>query len=199
MPDCVTLVRYRTCSGIISFFQSGTGLTGCQRSGIPAFLYICTWTLTWTCSIDMDMQHGHGHALWIWTCSMGMDTQYSFDNAACIWTMDMHGCRNADKKFSPASLVFRQFTTLSPASAFRHHGQSGTASHGPVHQCPAMDWRSKETETYKCASRAAYLIQLSRILLSGVKWELRSGPGLQCMKNYLMKTKETDNLVILYL
>jgi hypothetical protein len=37
---------------------------------------------------------------------MGMDTQHSFDNAACIWTMDMHGCRNADKKFSPESLVF---------------------------------------------------------------------------------------------
>ncbi len=31
MPDCVSLVRYRTCSGIVSFFQSGTGLTGCRR------------------------------------------------------------------------------------------------------------------------------------------------------------------------
>jgi hypothetical protein len=30
MPDCVTLVWYRTCSGIVSFFQSSTGLTGCQ-------------------------------------------------------------------------------------------------------------------------------------------------------------------------
>jgi hypothetical protein len=69
---------------------------------------------------------------------MGMDTQHSFDNAACIWTMDMHGCRNADKKFSPASLVFRLFTTLSPASAFRHHGQSGTASYGPVRYWSAM-------------------------------------------------------------
>jgi hypothetical protein len=37
---------------------------------------------------------------------MGMDTQHNFDNAACIWTMDME-CRNANKKFSPASLVFR--------------------------------------------------------------------------------------------
>jgi hypothetical protein len=80
----------------------------------------------------MDMQHGHGHALWTGTCSMGMDTQHSFDNAACIWTMDMHGCRSADKKFSPASLVFCYFTMLSLASAFRLHGQSGTASQGPV-------------------------------------------------------------------
>jgi hypothetical protein len=65
------------------------------RSGIPAFLYICTWTLTWTCSIDMDMHHGHGHAFWTWTSSMGVDTQHSFDNAACIWSMNMHGCQNA--------------------------------------------------------------------------------------------------------
>jgi hypothetical protein len=35
---------------------------------------------------DMDMQHGHGH----------------LDHAAWIWAMDMHGCRNADKKISPA-------------------------------------------------------------------------------------------------
>jgi hypothetical protein len=34
MPDCVSLVRYRTCSGIVSFFQSGTGLT-------------VNWTVNW--------------------------------------------------------------------------------------------------------------------------------------------------------
>ncbi len=133
MPDCASLVRYRTCSGIVSFFQSGTGLTGCQtvwHSDISIYKYM---------DIDMDMQHGHGHALWTWTCSMGMDTQHSFDNVACIWTMDMHGCRNANKKFSPASLVFCLFSMLSPASAFRHRGQSGTASHGlVVSACPAM-------------------------------------------------------------
>jgi hypothetical protein len=43
-----------------------------------------------------------------------------------------HRCRNANKKFSPASLVFRQFTTLSLASAFQYRGQSGTASHGLI-------------------------------------------------------------------
>jgi hypothetical protein len=47
---------------------------------------------------------------------MDMDTQHGFGHAAWIWTMDMHGCRNADKK-------------LCPSLAFRHHGQSGTASH----------------------------------------------------------------------
>jgi hypothetical protein len=31
MPDCVALLRYRTDSGIVSFFQSGTRLTGCRR------------------------------------------------------------------------------------------------------------------------------------------------------------------------
>ncbi len=39
---------------------------------------------------------------------------------------------NADNKFSPASLVLCQFTTQSPASVFRHHGQSDSASHGLV-------------------------------------------------------------------
>ncbi len=64
----VSLVRNRTCSGIISFFQSSTGLTGCRtgrHSGI--YKYICTWTLTWTCSINMNMQNGHGHAELPWT------------------------------------------------------------------------------------------------------------------------------------
>ncbi len=40
MSDCVSLVHERTCSGIVSFFQSGTGLTGCRtvrHSGILKF------------------------------------------------------------------------------------------------------------------------------------------------------------------
>jgi hypothetical protein len=35
--DCISLVRYLTCSGIASFFHSATGMTGCQtgrHSGI---------------------------------------------------------------------------------------------------------------------------------------------------------------------
>jgi hypothetical protein len=31
MLDCVGLVQYRTSSGIVSFFHSGTGLTGYQK------------------------------------------------------------------------------------------------------------------------------------------------------------------------
>jgi hypothetical protein len=30
LPDCVALFRYRTGRGIVSFIQSGTGLTGCR-------------------------------------------------------------------------------------------------------------------------------------------------------------------------
>jgi hypothetical protein len=75
--------------------------------------------------MDMEMQHGHY-------------PQHGFGNAAWIWTMDMHGCRNADQKVCPAPLVFRKFTTLSQALAFRRRGQSGTASHGLVRLCPAM-------------------------------------------------------------
>ncbi len=50
-----------------------------------------TWTGTWTCSMDMDMHHGHG------------DGDGDGDGQA-PW---MPECRNAEKKFSPASLVFR--------------------------------------------------------------------------------------------
>jgi hypothetical protein len=62
--------------------------------------------------MNLVMQHGPGQC----TC---MDAR-------------MPECRNADEKLSPASLVFRLIILLSPASAFRHHGQSGTASHGLV-------------------------------------------------------------------
>ncbi len=51
MPDCVSLVRYRTCSVILRFFQSGTGLTRCRtvrHSGISTYMYM---------DIDMDMKH----------------------------------------------------------------------------------------------------------------------------------------------
>jgi hypothetical protein len=82
--------------------------------------------------MDIDMQHEHGHAAWTWTCSMDMDTQHGFGHVAWTWTVDIHGRRNEDKKLSPASLVFRWFTTLNPASAFRDNGQSGTAGHGLI-------------------------------------------------------------------
>jgi hypothetical protein len=68
------------------------------------------------------MQYGHGHAARIWLCSMDLDSAHAW----------MHGCRNADEKLSLALLVFRQFILLSPALAFRHHGQSSTAGHGLI-------------------------------------------------------------------
>ncbi len=51
MPDCVSLVWYQTCSGIVNFLHSGTGLTGCrtfQHSNISIYMYM---------DIGMDMQH----------------------------------------------------------------------------------------------------------------------------------------------
>jgi hypothetical protein len=59
------------------------------------------------CIMGMDMEHGHGHAAWTWTRST--------DFAAWIPTVDLHECMdawmpeclNADKRLSPASLVFR--------------------------------------------------------------------------------------------
>jgi hypothetical protein len=102
MPDCVSFVRYQTNYGIVSFFQSGAGLTGCRtvwHTGIALYIYIhghavLTWTCT--CSMDMDMQHGHGHAAQILTCNMDLDNGYALEPE----------CRNADKKLSLALLVF---------------------------------------------------------------------------------------------
>jgi hypothetical protein len=75
--------------------------------------------------MDIDMQHGHGHAALIWPCS------------TWIWKKDMHGCWNADKKLSPALLVFclqclvrhRHSSILILASTFwhRHSGIGNTA------------------------------------------------------------------------
>ncbi len=42
----------------------------------------------------------------MYICSMDMNTQNGPGHAAWSWTMDLHECRNADKKFSPASSVF---------------------------------------------------------------------------------------------
>jgi hypothetical protein len=89
MPDCVGLVQYRTCSGIVSFFHSGTGLTGCRT---VRHLYIYTYTYICICSMnmdrdrDMDMQHGHGHAAWTRTFSMDMDMQHVQGHRHASWT-----------------------------------------------------------------------------------------------------------------
>ncbi len=113
LPDCLGLIRYRTCPGIVSFFYSGTGLIGCRtvrHSGIYTHEHALAHAHTpMMCSMNMDriMDVQHGHEAWTWTCTMDMEMEKH------------HGCRNADKQFSPASLVFRQFITLSP---HRHSG-----------------------------------------------------------------------------
>jgi hypothetical protein len=98
MPYCVSLVRYRTCSGIVSFFQSGTGLFGCRtvrHSDIYTHEHAHALAHAKTpmmCGMNMDrnMDVQHGHEAWTWTCTMDME-------------MDKHdGCWNADKNFSPA-------------------------------------------------------------------------------------------------
>jgi hypothetical protein len=49
--------------------------------------------------------------------------------------IEMPECR---RNVIPASLVLPLVRNISPASAFRHRRQSGTAGHGQVRQCPAM-------------------------------------------------------------
>jgi hypothetical protein len=47
-------------------------------------------------------------------------------------TVEMPECRNTGKNFSPESLVLPLVRRVSPASAFRHRPQSGTAEHGLI-------------------------------------------------------------------
>jgi hypothetical protein len=67
----------------------------------------------------MDQDMGYGHASWTWTysmdiartCSIDMDDMdmnslRGFGRAAWIRTMDIHGCRNADKKLSLILLFY---------------------------------------------------------------------------------------------
>jgi hypothetical protein len=121
MPDCVSLVRYRTCSGNVSFFQSGTGLFGCRtvrHSGIYTHKQehahehaLANAHKPMMCGMNMDRnmdvqhghEHGHGHAPGTWTCTRDMDMHQGHGDGQAPW---MPECRNADKKFSPASLVF---------------------------------------------------------------------------------------------
>jgi hypothetical protein len=63
---------------------------------------------------------------------MGMDMQCGYEHAAWIWTMDMHGCRNTEIPIKSSAGIVSFPLRLGPASAFRHHGQSGTATHGLV-------------------------------------------------------------------
>jgi hypothetical protein len=47
--------------------------------------------------MDLDKQHGLDQGAWTCSCSMDLDNELTW----------MPECRNADKKISPASLVFR--------------------------------------------------------------------------------------------
>jgi hypothetical protein len=113
MPDYLGLVWYWAYPGIVSFFYSSTGLFGCRtvrhygiythehehahelaRAHPHALAHAHTHMM---CSMNMDrnIDVQHGHEAWTWTYTMDIE-------------MDKHhGCRNADKKFSSASLVFR--------------------------------------------------------------------------------------------
>jgi hypothetical protein len=80
MPDCVSLVQYQTCSGIVSSFQSGTGLTGCRTvalSSISVYVYK-------DIDMDMDMQYGHGHAAWAWTHRTALVMQHISGQWTCM-------------------------------------------------------------------------------------------------------------------
>jgi ABC-type nickel/cobalt efflux system permease component RcnA len=111
--DCVGLLQYRICPGIVIFFIPVLGWLDAGPDN-PAFIHkhrhththIHTHTPPPTPSqthTHMEMQHGNRHAPCTRTSSMDMDMKHGMD-----MEMDKHnGCRNADEKFSPALLVFR--------------------------------------------------------------------------------------------
>ncbi len=68
---------------------------------------------------------------WCWTCFMMFENQ----------------CRNAEKKFVRWAFL-PAVTCVSPASAFRHKDQSGTAGSGLVWHCPAMYFCTLYLYTY---------------------------------------------------
>jgi hypothetical protein len=98
MPDCVSLVRYRNVPASLVFYSMVPDCSDAGQSGIPAIIHTDMNMHMNTHShrnMDRNMDVQHGHEAWTWTCTMDME-------------MDKHhGCWNADKKFSPASLVFR--------------------------------------------------------------------------------------------
>jgi hypothetical protein len=89
MPDCVSLVRCRTCSGIVSFFSVRYRTDWMPDS--PAFRHFYVYVhehwhghaaLTWTCNMDMDMQYGH--AAWTCTRSMALVMQHVSGQWICM-------------------------------------------------------------------------------------------------------------------
>jgi hypothetical protein len=95
MPDCVSLVRYRTCPGIVSSVHSGTGLIGC-RTVRHSSIY------THAHENEHALAHAHAHTPMM--CGMNMDKNMDVQRGHEAWTlthtMDMemdkhHGCRNA--------------------------------------------------------------------------------------------------------
>jgi hypothetical protein len=108
------LVLYRTIPGIVSFFSPAPDWSDAGQSGIPSFIHTNMHTNTHinTHTNTHIKTHinthtntpSHTHTdLW-WTgenMDRNMDVQHGHGD------VQDHRCRNADKKFSPASLVFR--------------------------------------------------------------------------------------------
>jgi hypothetical protein len=137
--------------------QSGTGAfqyrTGSSYPGtglVPAsaflFIRVPDWLDTGQSDIDKKNKHhistlqtegsGKWYTLYVHKRLLLMllvlyDMKKSYVNAG------MPECR---RKVSPESVFLPAVNFFSPASAFRHQGQSCTTGHGLVRHCPAM-WK----------------------------------------------------------
>jgi hypothetical protein len=136
MPNYVGLVQYRTR---YYYFFFCTGLFECRTVW---HVYTGTYTYEYTYNVRICTQYANVYLYGdVYVPYMNMCT-YTFGIRICTYICidiyytvhipinlvlghgpgqwDLHVCRNSYQKLSPASLVFRQFTTLSLPSAFRH-------------------------------------------------------------------------------
>jgi hypothetical protein len=85
----------------------------------------CTYVSQVGFTLHVQVVHARLYC-WCYTCYMMSKTH-----------MKLPECRSAGKKVSAASAFLPLVNCLSPASAFRHQGKSGTSGQGLCRQSPA--------------------------------------------------------------
>jgi hypothetical protein len=124
MPDCFSLVQYRTSSGTVNFFHSGTGLTGCRTVRHYGILnHISRFSLKKLKYIIINMTKTKMRNLVTLSLS---DTQSSF---TCFLMLQAE-CRNAGIPIK--SSVWHHYFTVSFPRLVRHRHSGIVVSPAPL-------------------------------------------------------------------
>jgi hypothetical protein len=133
--DWVPLFRYRTKFPHLHYFSFGyTGLTRCRAVRHSSIYRNCTQYCWWRIGI---------HPASPYTAACGVQLYF-------VMLTNHKYSLECKEKVSPASAFL---PVVSPASAFRNQGQSGTDGHGLVRHCPALvvlQWSSIGGHQYCC-------------------------------------------------